>query len=104
MFIVLIRFMHFSCFGKKSAKRSRLKEALRANRALLKNPPAASPENVSKSDIYNPKPLKIFPKREPGGRLWRGSWPADSASPMPLSLVTFLCGHKKVTPIVRTTN
>ena len=42
-FIVLLQFTHFSCFGKKSAKRSRLKEALRANRALLKNPPAASP-------------------------------------------------------------
>ena len=32
-------------------------------------------------------------------RLWCGSLPADSASPMTISLVTFLFGYKKVTPI-----
>ena len=41
-------YLYFSCFGKKSTKRSRVKGALRTNAPPLYNPPAASLEARNK--------------------------------------------------------
>ena len=71
----------------------------------LRYPPPHRRKHVSKSDNYNDLPLKISPSAPRVGYIGEGVCPRGSArlnaSPMPFSLVTFLYGHKKVTPIIQ---
>ena len=151
MFIDPFAITHFSCIGKKSAKRSRHKGHCKP-RSRASNPsPCVSPAaltTVRSTLTYIPehgKNVPIFamqgfcfwnsagrrersrrqrpvaarspsrrrnvpqiPSAPRGGYLGEGVSVRGSAlhnaSPMPPSLVTFLCGYKKVTPIFYTIN
>jgi len=106
----------FSCFGKKRAKRSRLKEALRTNAPSLRiHPPHRHPafKNVPIFERFHDTNLQDCSAEPAENRdIFSGRWSnaagvgsgarmllARNASPRTTSLVTFLFGHKKVTPI-----
>ena len=107
----------FSCSGKKRAKRSRPKGRYGQMRPLRYPPPHYRNCNAKSKGIM---PLTyyvfalafgefvkttailvqvspIFPAVRREGYIGEGAF-VRSASHMPLSLVTFLCGYKKVTP------
>jgi len=104
----------FSCFGKKRAKRSRLKEALRTNAPSLRiHPPHRHPafKNVPIFERFHDTNLQDCSAEPAENRdIFSGRWSnaagvgsgarmllARNASPRTTSLVTFLFGYKKVT-------
>ena len=140
-FIAPMNAPYFSCFGKKSTKRSRHRRGATCKCALSYVPlqPHRQPafKNVPIFERFHFANLKVC-SAEPtenrnifsGRWLTRREWGpgevvlraanqnrsiaggnrsiiyafARNASPRTISLVTFLFGHKKVTPIVRTIN
>ena len=112
--------MYFSCFGKKSTKRSRAKGRYGQMRPLYNPPPHRHPafKNVPIFERFHLTSLQVYTAEPAENRdIFSGRWSkaagvgpgarmrfARNASPRTTSLVTFLFGHKKVTPIVRAIN
>jgi len=108
--------MPFSCFGKKRAKRSRVKGRYEQMRPLYNPPPHRHPafKNVpifERLQFANLKVCSVEPaenrdifsgRRSKAAGVGSGARMrfARNASPRTISLVTFLFGNKKVTHIV----
>ena len=119
-FIAPILYSHLSCFGKKGAQRSRVKGRFGQMRPLYNPPPHRRPafKNVPIFERFHSANLKdCIVEPAENRNIFSGRWSkaagvgsgarmrfARNASPRTTSLVTFLFGHKKVTPIVRAIN